>query len=98
MAKTQRSSPMKNYRTRVEDKGHGVLNKRARIALKRLKHYVSLLDGDLVYEIAVEIGLDECMVTFEGEQAMFDLTNLQPVSLTAALAAYVEYRDGSRFS
>ena len=77
--------------------GLPILKKRARVATKRLAEYVRRLDGDFIYEAAVEIGLDECLqMDDENKRITFDLTELQLISLAAALGALVELRDSAK--
>ena len=74
-----------------------ILKKRARVATKQLAEYVRRLDGDFIYEAAVEIGLDECLqMDDENKRITFDLTELQLISLSAALGALVELRDSAK--
>ena len=77
--------------------GLPVLKQRTRVATKRLAEYVRRLDGDFIYEAAVEIGLDECLKLDESNgRITFDLTELQLISLSAALGALVELRDSAK--
>ena len=100
MPKTYRTQPLAvNLKSVKGDNSYGlpVLHKRARVATKRLAEYVRRLDGDFIYEAAVEIGLDECLqMDDENKRITFDLTELQLISLAAALGALVELRDSAK--
>ena len=100
MPKTYRTQPLAVNSLSVKgDSSYGlpVLQKRARVATRRLAEYVRRLDGDFIYEAAVEIGLDECLkMDDENKRITFDLTELQLISLSAALAALVELRDSAQ--
>ena len=94
MPKPYRINPLPKV---SENYGLPILKERARVATKRLTQYVSRLDGDFIYEAAVEIGLDECLELDDANGKMtFDLTNLQAVALAAALGALVELRDSAK--
>lgn len=92
MAKAFRTAPLQADST----VGLPILNSRERKAMRRLGVLVGRLDDNFIYEAAVEIGLDECIIEPERDGAMsFDLTPLQAVSLCAALSALVELRDSA---
>lgn len=93
MAKTYRDAPKR----KIDDSaGLLILNSRARKTRKRLAAYVARLDPDFIYEACVEIGLEEAVSIDDASgQISFDITNLQMVSLTAALAALVEVRNSA---
>lgn len=93
MPKTYRDRPL----PKIDDR-HGlpILDERAERTGRALGRYVSRLDPDFIMEAAQEIGLDECIRYNKKRTGLiFDLTNLQAVALTAALAALVELRDSA---
>ena len=91
MAKPYRQAPLIGA---DEASGLPLRADRVRKAAELLSRMVGRLDDDFILHVAVEIGLDECVSYAESAEALsFDLTSLQLVALSTALAACVEYRD-----
>lgn len=93
MPKTYRERPLPKV---DENYGLPILKSRADKIYNQLARYVRRLDPDFIMEAAQEIGLDECITRNKKRDALdMDLTNLQAVALTSALAALVELRDNA---
>ena len=95
MAKAYRATPFRGPHTIDVGEGAGlpILKTRTRKAVQRLAFYVEKFNDDFIFEIAAEVGLDECLSYGEKEgQMVFDLTSLQAVALCSALAACWEIR------
>lgn len=94
MPKTYRERPLPKV---DENYGLPILKSRADKTYAKLAEYIQQLDPDFIMEAAQEIGLDECITRNKKRDALdVDLTNLQAVALTSALAALVELRRSAR--
>jgi hypothetical protein len=94
MAKPFRDAPLS-----VDDKvGLPLQDQRVKKAAELLGKMVPRFSDEFIRHVATEIGLDECITSAEDseEDISFDLTALQLVALSSALAACAEFRDGEQ--
>lgn len=91
MAKPYRQAPLIGADL---DSGLPLQEQRIEKSAQLLGKMTSRFDDEYVLHVATEIGLDECIqYDPDGKALVYDLTALQLVSLSSALAACAEYRD-----
>jgi len=80
-----------------ENTGLPVLRDRQQRIADMLSRLCADFDDEFILHVATEVGLDECISYSGKDNALdFDMTPLQMVALTSALAACKEYRDARK--
>lgn len=93
MAKPYREAPLIGADATA---GMPILNERTDKSVDLLRRMTERFDDEFILLVAAEVGLEECLSYGANEGALdYDLTGLQLVALSAALAACAEYREAT---